>query len=47
MPEYWVVDPEHRELWVYRQSGETYPAERVTAGWMFSVAVPDFVLRVE
>ncbi|SNB64232.1 Uma2 family endonuclease [Thermoflexus hugenholtzii] len=47
VPEYWVVDPEHRELWVYRQSGETYQAERVTAGWVSSVAVRGFALRVE
>jgi len=47
IPEYWVVDPERKEIVVHRLSGERYEVERVTEGENESASVPDFRLKAE
>ncbi|MBC7097589.1 Uma2 family endonuclease [Candidatus Bipolaricaulota bacterium] len=46
IPEYWVVDSEHKEIVVHRLSGEEYEVKRVTAGEIESTSVPGFWLKV-
>lgn len=47
IPEYWVVDPEHKEIIVHRLAGERYEVERVKEGEISSSVVPGFRLRAE
>ena len=47
IPEYWVVDPERREIAVHRLTGKRYDVERVKEGEVESSAVPGFRLKAE
>jgi Uma2 family endonuclease len=47
IPEYWAVDPEHKELFVHRLEGARYRAERVKEGKVRSISLPGFWLDVE
>jgi Uma2 family endonuclease len=47
IPEYWAVDPEHKELVVHRLEGGRYRAERVKEGKVRSISLPGFWLDVE
>ncbi len=47
IPEYWVVDPERKEIVVHRLAGERYEVERVKGGGIGSSAVPGFRLKAE
>jgi Uma2 family endonuclease len=47
IPEYWAVDPEHKELVVHRLEGARYRAERVKEGKVRSISLPGFWLDVE
>ena len=45
--EYWVVDPERREVALHRLAGEEYEVKRVKEGEIESSAVPDFWLKAD
>ncbi len=47
IPQYWVVDLEHKELRVHRLEGEKYRTEQRQAGEVKSHAVPGFWVEVE
>ena len=47
IPEYWVVDPERKEIALHRLAGERYEVERVKEGEIESSAVPNFWLKAE
>ena len=47
IPEYWVVDPERKEIAVHRLAGKRYEVERVKEGEIESSAVPDLRLKAE
>jgi Uma2 family endonuclease len=47
IPEYWAVDPEHKELIVHQLEGARYRAERVKEGKVRSISLPGFWLDVE
>ena len=47
VPEYWVVDPERREVALHRLVGEEYEGKRVKGGEIESSAVPDLRLKAE
>jgi Uma2 family endonuclease len=46
IPEYWAVDPEHKELIIHRLEGARYRAERVKEGKVRSISLPGFWLDV-
>jgi len=45
--EYWLVDPERRELNVFRRKGWRFAEERLSRGRVESVILPGFWLEVE
>jgi len=47
IPEYWVVDPERKEVLVHWLEGERYRVECLKGGELQSSAVPSFRLQVE
>ncbi|RLE29512.1 hypothetical protein DRJ27_04565 [Candidatus Acetothermia bacterium] len=47
IPEYWVVDPERKEIALHRLAGERYEVKRVKEGEIESSAVPDFWLKAD
>jgi len=47
IPEYWVVDPERKEVALHRLAGERYEVKHVKEGEIESSAVPDFRLKAE
>jgi Uma2 family endonuclease len=46
IPEYWAVDPEHKELIIHRLEGGRYKAERAKEGKVRSLSLPGFWLDV-
>jgi Uma2 family endonuclease len=46
IPEYWAVDPEHKELIIHRLEAARYRAERVKEGKVRSISLPGFWLDV-
>jgi Uma2 family endonuclease len=47
IPEYWAVDPEHKEFIVHRLEGARYRVERIKEGKIRSIHLPGFWLDVE
>jgi len=47
IPEYWVVDPERKEVVLHRLAGEEYEVKHVKEGEIESSAVPDLRLKAE
>ena len=47
IPEYWVVDPERKEIALHRLVGKRYEVKHVKEGEIESSAVPDFLLKAD
>lgn len=45
--EYWVIDPRHEVVRLYRMDAERYEEVEVRDGWLQSCAIPGFRLRPE
>lgn len=47
IPEYWAIDPDHKEFLVHRLRGEKYELEKATAGRARSSSVPGLLVDTE